>query len=112
MNTDEELRLAQSRYCEKALELGAVDAVPFAICDIVFDSRTLLKCMFGCADWGKNHTCPSRAGSPSMAEYRDIIYGVMLVALMAFRPDGILSYDAVKWISKKFGKKAVEGGKN
>lgn len=47
-----------------------------------------------------------------MAEYRDIIYGVMLVALMAFRPDGILSYDAVKWISKKFGKKAVEGGKN
>ena len=48
----------------------------------------------------------------SMAEYRDIIYGVMLVALMAFRPDGILSYDAVKWISKKFGKKAVEGGKN
>ena len=49
----------------------------------------------------------------SMAEYRDIIYGVMLVALMAFRPDGILSYDAVKWISKKFGKKAAaEGGKN
>lgn len=50
----------------------------------------------------------------SLAEYRDIIYGVMLVALMAFRPDGILSYDAVKWISKKFGKKAkaVEGGKN
>ena len=48
----------------------------------------------------------------SMAEYRDIIYGVMLVALMAFRPDGILSYDAVKWISKKFSKKAVEGGKN
>ncbi len=50
----------------------------------------------------------------SLAEYRDIIYGVMLVALMAFRPDGILSYDAMKWISKKFGKKAkaVEGGKN
>ena len=42
----------------------------------------------------------------------DFIYGVMLVALMAFRPDGILSYDAVKWISKKFSKKAVEGGKN
>ena len=50
----------------------------------------------------------------SLAEYRDIIYGVMLVALMALRPDGILSYDAMKWISKKFGKKAkaVEGGKN
>ena len=47
-----------------------------------------------------------------MAEYRDIIYGLMLVALMAFRPDGILSYDAVNWISKKFSKKAVDGGKN
>lgn len=49
----------------------------------------------------------------SLAEYRDIIYGVMLVALMAFRPDGILSYDAVKWIGSLFGKKKavpVEGG--
>ena len=36
----------------------------------------------------------------------------MLVALMAFRPDGILSYDAVKWIGSLFGKKnvSVEGG--
>lgn len=50
----------------------------------------------------------------AMAEYRDMIYGVMLVLLMAFRPDGILSYDAVKYISKKFGKKqkvSAEGGK-
>lgn len=49
----------------------------------------------------------------SLSEYRDTIYGVMLVALMAFRPDGILSYDAMKWISSKFGKKAApvkEGG--
>ena len=49
----------------------------------------------------------------SLAEYRDIIYGVMLVALMAFRPDGILSYDAVKWIGSLFSKKkavSVEGG--
>ena len=50
----------------------------------------------------------------AMAEYRDMIYGVMLVLLMAFRPDGILSYDAVKYISKKIGKKqkvSAEGGK-
>lgn len=49
----------------------------------------------------------------AMAEYRDIIYGLMLVALMAFRPDGILSYDVVKWISRKFSKKqkaSAEGG--
>jgi branched-chain amino acid transport system permease protein len=34
-----------------------------------------------------------------MAEYRDTIYGLMLVALMAFRPDGILSADVMKWFS-------------
>ena len=43
--------------------------------------------------------------SVPLAEYRDIIYGVMLVALMAFRPDGILSYDAVKWIGSLFSKR-------
>lgn len=49
----------------------------------------------------------------AMAEYRDMIYGLMLVALMAFRPDGILSCDAMKWISRKFSKKQkapAEGG--
>lgn len=59
-------------YIEQALQMGAVDAVPFSIEQIAFDSRTLLKCMYGCDDWGKNHTCPSRAGSPSMAEYREM----------------------------------------
>jgi predicted metal-binding protein len=55
-----------------ALQSGASHAVPFIIADIVFDSRTLLKCMFGCADWGKGLTCPSRAGSPSMREYMEM----------------------------------------
>jgi branched-chain amino acid transport system permease protein len=32
----------------------------------------------------------------ALAEYRDIMYGCMLVVLMAFRPDGILSYDVMK----------------
>ncbi len=58
-----------ARWVTLALEMGAVDAVPFVISDIVFDPRTLLKCMFGCSDWGKLHTCPSRPGSPSMDEY-------------------------------------------
>ena len=52
--------------------MGAVDAVFFSLPDIVFDSRTLLKCMFGCPDWGKLHTCPSRPGSPTMGEYREM----------------------------------------
>lgn len=57
---------------KRAVELGAVGCKSFVIDDICFDSRTLLKCMFGCADWGKGLTCPSRKGSPSMAEYREM----------------------------------------
>ncbi len=45
----------------------------------------------------------------AVAEYRDVIYGVMLVVLMGFRPDGILSYDAVKYIARRFGK-STKGG--
>lgn len=59
-------------FVEKALELGADDAVAFKIEDIEFDPRTILKCMFGCGDWGKGHTCPSRPNSPSIFEYRKI----------------------------------------
>ncbi len=36
-----------------------------------------------------------------LAEYRDTIYGLVLVALMAFRPDGILSYDVMKRLTHK-----------
>lgn len=56
----------------RAIELGADDAVIFCIDQIVFDPRTLLKCMYGCADWGKGHTCPSAPGSLKPAEYRQI----------------------------------------
>ena len=57
---------------ESALQSGAIDAVKFSLDDIAFDSRTLLKCMFGCSDWGKGLTCPSRALSPSMPEYHEM----------------------------------------
>ena len=61
------------KYADRALELGAKDAVVFSIDQICFDSRTLLKCMYGCDDWGKNHTCPSRPGNPTMAEYKEML---------------------------------------
>lgn len=60
-------------YVKRALELGADHAVSFTIEDIVFDCRTLLKCMFGCADWGKGPTCPSRPGSLKPWEYRRVL---------------------------------------
>lgn len=59
-------------YIDLALKLGASDAVTFKIEDIEFDPRTLLKCMFGCNDWGKGNTCPSRKGSLSPWEYETI----------------------------------------
>lgn len=64
---------AASECIKEALSMGAADAVLFTIDDIAFDSRTLLKCMFGCADWGRNHTCPSRANNVSIAEYREML---------------------------------------
>lgn len=60
-------------YVNKALELGADDAVIFNIGDIEFDSRTILKCMFGCSDWGKGNTCPSRPGSLKPWEYEKVL---------------------------------------
>ncbi len=65
--------MEHSKYIEYALLAGAADCVPFTIDDIFFDSRTLLKCMYGCPDWGKNHTCPSRKGNPSFAEYKEML---------------------------------------
>jgi len=55
-----------------AENMGAVDVVSFTTEQIEFDSRTLLKCMFGCSDWGLNHTCPSRPGSLKPWEYKKI----------------------------------------
>jgi len=56
----------------RALDLGADDAVLFRLDQIVFDSRTLIKCMYGCEDWGKGHTCPSAPGSLKPWEYERI----------------------------------------
>lgn len=58
---------------ELAHQLGAVDAVYFTPDQLVFDPRTLLKCMFGCGDWGRGLTCPSRAGFPGLDAYREML---------------------------------------
>jgi len=59
-------------FTDLAIKLGADHAVVFKIDDIVFDPRTILKCMFGCSDWGKGNTCPSRLGSLKPWEYQKI----------------------------------------
>jgi len=60
-------------YIEKALSMGAQSAVRFALSDIAFDPRVALKCMFGCGDFGKAHTCPYQRSPLGMEEYRRIL---------------------------------------
>ena len=57
--------MKQLELQSRAMDLGAGHAVIFNTDQIVFDPRTLIKCMYGCADWGHGHTCPSKPGSMS-----------------------------------------------
>ena len=59
-------------YIDMALEMGAKNAVEFKIEDIVFDPRVVLKCIFGCGDYGRNHTCPNQRSPLTMKEYEEI----------------------------------------
>lgn len=61
------------KLVEEAKKLGAVNAVAFEIGDIVFDRRTILKCMFGCGDWGRGHTCPSRPSNLTLEQYEETL---------------------------------------
>ena len=45
-------------FVDMALKLGADHAVAFKTEDIVYDARTILKCMFGCGYWGKGTYLP------------------------------------------------------
>lgn len=50
------------RLVEKAIELGAAEAKIIDTEKIVFDSRSFLKCRFGCNRWGRYWTCPPYLG--------------------------------------------------
>ena len=68
------------KYIELAISIGAEHALIVKPDDIVFDGRTILKCMFGCLDWGKGCTCPSRQGflkpwefEPLLRKYKSVL---------------------------------------
>ncbi|MDL2327808.1 DUF2284 domain-containing protein [Ruminococcaceae bacterium OttesenSCG-928-A11] len=61
----------QDELVATALEMGAQDAKIFAIEDIAFDPRTLLKCLFGCG--GGLHYCPTPETAPASAMYTEMI---------------------------------------
>lgn len=60
------------KYVAAALEMGAKNAVEFTISDIVFDPRVVIKCIFGCGDFGRLHTCPYQKSPLSMDEYQRV----------------------------------------
>ena len=47
-----------SNLVDKAQQLGAIEAVLINTDTIIFDSRSFLKCRFGCPRWGRFWTCP------------------------------------------------------
>jgi len=61
------------KYIDMAYSLGANTVVAVTPEDIVFDGRTILKCMYGCKDWGKGCTCPSRAGFPPLGRMKKLL---------------------------------------
>jgi len=72
--------MAIDKYINIALSLGAQHAIAVTPDDIVFDGRTLLKCMFGCSDWGRGCTCPSKEGflkpwelEPLLRKYKTVL---------------------------------------
>jgi len=61
------------KYIELARSHGAENVVAVKPKDIVFDGRTILKCMYGCKDWGKGCTCPSRDGFLPLKKLRKLL---------------------------------------
>ena len=60
------------KYIQMARDMGAKNVKEFKITDIVFDPRVVIKCIFGCADYGLLHTCPYQKSPLSMDEYQKI----------------------------------------
>ena len=49
-----------------------------------------------------------------ISEYRYMIYGVVLIIMMAFRPQGLIDVSILNWLKSKLPRKggSVHGSKN
>jgi predicted metal-binding protein len=88
------------KYIDLAMSLGAAHALAVTPDDIVFDGRALLKCMFGCADWGKGPTCPSRAGFLKPWEFEPLLRKYKTV-LIIHSPDKKIVQQAALAVEKE-----------
>jgi predicted metal-binding protein len=58
-NTERELTSFLRKACQRALDLGAADAIPLSATEIVLDERVFLKCLVPvCSFYGRNLMCP------------------------------------------------------
>ena len=64
-------KVFQKELVDAAFDMGAADAKIFRLENIAFDSRTLLKCLFGCS--GDMHYCPQKRDPSSQIDYADMI---------------------------------------
>jgi len=81
------------KYIDMAYKLGAKSVVSVTPGDIVFDGRTILKCMFGCRSWGKACTCPSRNGFLPLKEMKKLLKKYKTV-LIVHSPDKKIAQNA------------------
>lgn len=68
---------------ELALELGAADAKIIPASKVVVEDRVVLKCRFGCKDYGKTLACPPYTPTPS--EFRKIVSEYNYAMFMKFK---------------------------
>ncbi|MDD4291498.1 MAG: DUF2284 domain-containing protein [Clostridia bacterium] len=80
------------KYISEAINLGAVDCVAFDISQIVFDPRTILKCKYGCTDYGKLHNCPSDPKSLNILDS---------IEIFKHYKNGVLIHAHDKYVSQK-----------
>ena len=88
------------KYENIAKSMGAANVVSVTPEKIVFDDRTLLKCMFGCGDWGKGCTCPSRPGALSTKQYESMLKKYKTVIII-HSPDKKIAQDASFEVEKE-----------
>jgi predicted metal-binding protein len=84
---------------KKAIELGATEAKIIDTNAIIFDSRSFLKCRFGCNRWGQYWTCPPYLDI-SPEDFQDA-FNQYSKALIIKAPDPRKSQDVTVKIEKE-----------
>ncbi|MCR6691864.1 MAG: DUF2284 domain-containing protein [archaeon YNP-LCB-003-016] len=66
-----------------AIDLGAVDAKIISTNDVVVENRVVLKCKYGCSEYGRNWSCPPYV--PSIEEFRYILKEYEYAMIVVFQ---------------------------